>query len=159
MIMPQLSARIKAWVLVLENLCKHLNMTSAYIIHHDFKDKVSTSICQYTGDDSSPEENEAMPGELFFENEFPDTLGWLVSDTRQPHIVNIYDLTEDHPEYIELAESQVKTALFFKLMHDDEIWGYVELWDSQHVQTFSAKQLDYGSQVADKLAQTLKSWV
>jgi GAF domain-containing protein len=151
----QMSERVDIWIKILEQICLHLGMTSAYMMRHDFERKMSTLVSQYISTISNSDELDAYPGETFWEEEFPTTMRWLKADTAHPHVVHADELSSDDPELAEYNESDIKTAVFFKLFVEEQVWGYLELWNSRRKREFTQDELGYGEQICAKLSATI----
>ena len=151
----QLSKRLLIWMQVLEKLVIRLEMTSAYICHHDFRRRETVSICQYTGTQSGAGEADADPGETFLENEFPNTLSWLRNGSTEPRIVHAAEMDTDDPELQEYLGSGVKTALLVKLVTPDGVWGYIELWHTQRQRQFDREEMKIVKRIASAISQSI----
>jgi hypothetical protein len=151
----QLSKRLLFWMQVLEILVTQLDMTSAYICRHDFRRHETISICQYVSHQSGSDEAKSDPGERFFESEFPNTIIWLRSNDSQPRVLHASEMDADDPELQEYHQSEVKTALMAKLFASDNLWGYIELWDTQRKRNFGPQTLEAVKRVAMAISKTI----
>ena len=125
-------------------ICSHDNESHATIVRNEFIDSRAKQHNLTTD-----------LGETYDEAHMGNFLGWMYSPDPEPLIVDMNQVDLSDPEYIEYAPYDLETVIYAVLHRGDDVWGYVEIWDSRKNRTFNVAQIDKLKKIVNAINDTL----
>ena len=140
---------------MLDLLVKAIQVTSAYIYHHDFAQKMSIVRNVAYSIIANEKERETDIGELTIGETREKFNAWLREATRLPRILYVDDMLPDDPERTKYEEYGASTILYLRLSFQQRVWGYVEIWDSRERRYFTRDDIDTAQFMRDCIEKTI----
>jgi hypothetical protein len=126
----------------LHEICDVCHATSVWLLRHDFNKRLATVVGEYASDAANTGEK---IGEIIGE-QYPEAIQsavWTWLRGVKPQFMQFHtdDISPDELEYFEYLEDDVKSIGCFAVYDGDDVWGFVEVWDTRQKHDFSAEEI------------------
>lgn len=91
-------------------------------------------------------------GNVYVESQMGAMLDWIAQHIHEPRILHADELEPDDPELTELLELGAKTVVYLPLYHQNQFWGWVEIWEARYKRQFTDEELQISSNYSELLS-------
>ena len=140
---------------VIQVVCETIEATSAYVCDVDFQANTTTVLAEYFGPGASQSEIVSDLGVTYsLDEDCPSLAKWL-HNADDRYVSHVDDPDLDVKERAELEKYGGKSTLTVPLIAEEQIFGYIELWESRRKRQFTEDEIQLVQAIADQIAMAI----
>lgn len=116
---------------LVEKLLKKLEVTSIWVCKIDWEAFTNEVVGFAVGSTASPMEKVSDLFGVYNLHKTPKLKEWVVNQPQDNLIFQVKSMPPNDRDRLEYIINKVDTVLFAPIYHQDQLWGFIEIWETR----------------------------